>query len=154
MNYQRTYANNSVQTPFAKHWRDIIANAILEKCTRLKYVIVKRYSIYKLLIKIAAHFACFVSQILLSLISISASDQEIGPQGLTCICSTQFANLRNFEMALRKLDIVKLLTNFEIAQPSLSDFEIALRKLETAKLRNTISKVDVYSNIKRTCTFP
>ena len=46
------------------------------------------------------------------------------------MCSAQFANLRNFEIALRKLEIAKLLTNFEIAQPSLRDFEIALRKLE------------------------
>ena len=43
--------------------------------------------------------------------------------------------------------------NFKIAQPSLRDFEIALRKLEIAKLRYAISKVNVYSNIKQTCTF-
>ena len=81
-----------------------------------------------------------------------------------CICSVEFANLRNFKIALHKLKTVKLLTNFEIAQPSLRnfqiaqpslrDFEIALHKLEIAKLHNTISKVDVYSNIKQTCTFP
>ena len=29
------------------------------------------------------------------------------------ICSVQFANLRNFEIVLRKLEIEKLLTNFE-----------------------------------------
>ena len=74
--------------------------------------------------------------------------------GSVYICSAQFANLRNFKIALRKLEIAKSLTNFEIAQPSLRDFDIALRKLEIAKFRNTISKVDVYSNIKRTCTFP
>ena len=33
----------------------------------------------------------------------------------TYICSAQFANLRNFEIALRKLEIVQLQTNFEIA---------------------------------------
>ena len=33
--------------------------------------------------------------------------------GLVYICSAQFANLCNFEIALRKLEIVKLLTNFE-----------------------------------------
>ena len=43
---------------------------------------------------------------------------------------------------------------FQIAQPSLRDFEIALRKLEIAKLRDAVSNVDVYSNIKKTCTFP
>ena len=32
-----------------------------------------------------------------------------------CKCSAQFANLRNFEIALRKSKIAKLLTNFEIA---------------------------------------
>ena len=31
------------------------------------------------------------------------------------ICSAQFANLRNFEIALHKLEIAKLLTNFENA---------------------------------------
>ena len=72
----------------------------------------------------------------------------------TCICSAQFANVRNFEIVLLKLEIAKLLTNFKMAQPSLRDFKIALRKLEIAKLHNAISKVDVYSNIKRTCTFP
>ena len=66
----------------------------------------------------------------------------------------QFANLHNFEIVLRKLKIAKLQTNFQIVQPSLRDFEIALRKLEIVKLRNAISKVNVYSNIKRTCTFP
>ena len=90
------------------------------------------------------------------------------------ICSAQFANLRNFEIALRKLEIAKLQTMFEIAQPSvrnleipqpsvlkfkiaqpsLRDFEIVLRKLETAKLSSAISKVDVYSNIKRIYTIP
>ena len=85
----------------------------------------------------------------------------------------QFANLRNFEIMLRKLEIAKLQTNFEIAQPSLCnfeivqpslhnfetaqpslhDFEIASCKLEIAKLRSAISKVDVYSNIKWACTF-
>ena len=69
-----------------------------------------------------------------------------------------------FEIALHKLKIVKLQTNFEIAQPSLHNFQIAqpslrnseivLRKLEIAKLRNAILKLDVYSNIKRTYTFP
>ena len=80
------------------------------------------------------------------------------------ICSAQFANLRNFEIALHKLEIAKSETNFEIAQPSLRnlqiaqpslrDFEIALRKLEIAKLRNAISKVDVYSSRKQTRAFP
>ena len=80
-----------------------------------------------------------------------------------CICSAQFANLRNFKIALHKLEIAKLQTNFDIVQPSLRNFEIvhpslrnfeiALHKLEIAKLRSTLSKVDVYSNIKRTCTF-
>ena len=79
-------------------------------------------------------------------------------------CSAQFANVRNVEIALRKLKIAKLQTNFEIAQPSLRNFqiaqpslhyfEIALCKLEIAKLHSAILKVDVYSNIKRTCTFP
>ena len=56
------------------------------------------------------------------------------------VCSLQFAILHNFEIALRKLKVVKLLTNFEIAQPnlrnfqiaqpSLRNFQIALRKLE------------------------
>ena len=36
-------------------------------------------------------------------------------QAYTCICSTQFANLHNFEIALRKLEIAKLQTSFEIA---------------------------------------
>ena len=31
-----------------------------------------------------------------------------------CICSTQLANLRNFEIALRKLEIAKLQTNFKL----------------------------------------
>ena len=39
----------------------------------------------------------------------------------TCICSAQFANLRNFEIALHELETAKLLTNFETG----SDFEIA-----------------------------
>ena len=82
----------------------------------------------------------------------------------TCICSAQFANSRNFEIALRKLKIVKLQTNFEIAQPSLHnfqiaqeslhDFEIALRKLEIAKLRNAISKVDAYRTQSGPVPFP
>ena len=38
-----------------------------------------------------------------------------------CIRSAQIANLRNFEIALRKLEIVKLLTNFETG----FDFKIA-----------------------------
>ena len=73
-------------------------------------------------------------------------------------------NLRNFEIAMRKLKIAKLQTNFEIAQrslrnfqialPSLRDFEIVLRTLEIAKLRNAILKVDMYNNVKQTCTFP
>ena len=67
---------------------------------------------------------------------------------LVCICFAQFANLRNFKIALRKLEIAKLQTNFEIAQPSLCNFEIArpslhnfeiaLRKLEIAKLHSAI----------------
>ena len=73
------------------------------------------------------------------------------------ICKfAQFRNLRNFEIALCKLEIAKLETNFEIAwptslcnleiaQPSSRDFEIALRKLEIAKLRSVISRVNVYS---------
>ena len=93
----------------------------------------------------------------------------------TCICSAQFANLHNFEIALRKLEIAKIckpnskivqpslrnfkiaqpsLRTFEIVQPSLRDYEIALRKLEIVKFRSTISKIDVYSNVKPTCTFP
>ena len=70
-----------------------------------------------------------------------------------CICSSKFANSRNFKIALRKLKFAKLLTNFQIAQPSLRnfqitrpslrDFEIALCKLEIAELRNAISKVGV-----------
>ena len=64
------------------------------------------------------------------------------------ICSAQFANLHNFEIALRKLEIAKLQTNFEIAQPSLRNFEIALHELEIAKLSCAISKVDVYNNTK------
>ena len=85
-------------------------------------------------------------------------------QHIEYICSAQFANLRNFEIALLKLKIAKLrnnfeivqpsLGNFQIAQPSLRDFEIALHKSEIAKSRKAISKGDVYSNIKRTCTFP
>ena len=63
-------------------------------------------------------------------------------------CSAQFANVSNFEIALCKLEIVKLQTNFEIAQPSLlhfeiaqpslHNFEIALHKLEIAKLHSAI----------------
>ena len=66
----------------------------------------------------------------------------------------QFANLCYFEIVLCKLEIVKLQTNFEIVQPTLHNFEIALRKLQIALLSSAISKVDVYSNIKQTCTFP
>ena len=86
------------------------------------------------------------------------------------MCSVNFANLSNFNIALRKLEIAKLeivqpsvhnfeivqpsLRNFEILQPSLGDFKIVLRKLKIAKLHSAISKVNVYSNIKWTCTFP
>ena len=72
------------------------------------------------------------------------------------------ANLYNFKIALCKLEIVKMQTNFEIvslslcnfeiARPSLCDFEIVLHKLEIAKLRSAILRVDVYGNIKRACT--
>ena len=64
-----------------------------------------------------------------------------------CACSAQFANLRNFEIARHKLEIVKLQANFEIAQPSLRDFEIAVHKLETVKLRSAVSEVNVYRNV-------
>ena len=43
---------------------------------------------------------------------------------LTCMCSAHFANLHNFEIALRKLEIVQLLSDFEIALPLLPIFEI------------------------------
>ena len=36
-----------------------------------------------------------------------------------CMCSTHFANLHNFEIALHKLEIAKLETNFKIVQPLL-----------------------------------
>ena len=55
---------------------------------------------------------------------------------------------RNFEIAQPRL------RNFKIAQLSLRNFEIALHKLGISKLRSVISKVDLYSNIKQTCTFP
>ena len=70
------------------------------------------------------------------------------------MCSAQFANLCNFKIVLHKLEIPKLRANFEIVQPSLRDFEIELRKVEIANLRSVFSKVDVYSNVKRTGTFP
>ena len=41
------------------------------------------------------------------------------------MCSTQFANLYNFEIVLCKLEIVKLQTNFEICAAILSILEIA-----------------------------
>ena len=62
---------------------------------------------------------------------------------------TQLANLRHFEIALRKLEIAKLQTNFEVVwpslcnfqieQPSLHNFEIVLRKLEMVKLGSPFS---------------
>ena len=41
------------------------------------------------------------------------------------MCSVQFANLHNFEIMLHILEIPKLQTNFEIAQPLSSILEIA-----------------------------
>ena len=74
-----------------------------------------------------------------------------------------FRTICNFKIALHILEIANLQTdfeivqpslrNFEIAQPSLHDFEIALRILEIAKLCSAISEVDVYDNIKQTCSF-
>ena len=61
--------------------------------------------------------------------------QEADHRLWECICSPQFANLCNFEIALRKLEIVKLQTDFKIANQFrncaakfMRDFEIALRK--------------------------
>ena len=58
------------------------------------------------------------------------------------ICSAQFANLCNFKIVLHKLEILKLQTNFEIAQPLL---HIPLSKLvcnfEISNLHSTVSKL-------------
>ena len=54
------------------------------------------------------------------------------------------AQIRNCEIA----------SQFRIAQPSLRNSEIVLRKLEIVKLCSAISKADVYNNIKRICIFP
>ena len=49
----------------------------------------------------------------------------------TCVCSAQFANLRNSEIELCKLEIVKLLTNFE-TEIRFRNCVALLRILETA----------------------
>ena len=51
----------------------------------------------------------------------------------TCIYSTQFANLRNFKIVPRTLEIAKLQTNFEIAQPSLRNLRWRCQVYEILK---------------------
>ena len=63
------------------------------------------------------------------------------------------AQIRNCEIANQFQNCVAKFMQFQIEQPSLRDFKIALRKLEIAKLHSAVSKVDVYSNINWACTF-
>ena len=58
-----------------------------------------------------------------------------------CICSAQFANLCNFEVAQCKLKISKLLTNFKIAQPSQRNFQIVQPSLHNFK--STLCKLEI-----------
>ena len=58
-----------------------------------------------------------------------------------CICSAQFANLRNFEIALRKLEIVKLLTNFKTGI-RFRNCVALLRILEIAAFLKQITPID------------
>ena len=85
------------------------------------------------------------------------------------ICSAQFANLRNFEIALHKLEIAKLQTNFETGiqfrncVALLRILEIALFLKQTmpidtimarsAQRRLVLCTAAVYNRVKQICTF-
>ena len=60
------------------------------------------------------------------------------------MCSVQFANLRNFEIVLCKLEIVKLQINFEICAATLSILEIAQ---EPALIMGTCGHSSIYIQI-------
>ena len=51
----------------------------------------------------------------LSCLVLYACTRKILCEAVNYLCSAQFANLRKFEIALLKLEIVKLQTNYEIA---------------------------------------
>ena len=74
------------------------------------------------------------------------------------ISSAQFANLHNFEIALRKLEIAKLEANFEIGIQFRNcppiyprNFEIALRKLEIVKLETNFEVGILFRNCAQLC---